>query len=95
MLMSLFHLSIQFTLPILHVYLFHLSTCITVHLSTPHETSVTASPPLCELFFIVWGILNLSHIFYRPMIFVGSFTNPSDLDKPERLIHEKIGNYKI
>ena len=41
------------------------STCLPVHLvpvylSTPHETSVTASPPLCELFFIVWGILNLS-----------------------------------
>ena len=38
----------------------YLSTCLPVHLPTSHEISVTASPSLCELFFIVWGILNLS-----------------------------------
>ena len=38
----------------------YLSTCPPVYLSTLHETSETASPPLCKLFFIVWGILNLT-----------------------------------
>ena len=42
----------------------HLSTCLPVHLSTTHETSVNTSPLLCKQFFIVWGILNLSLVYF-------------------------------